>query len=83
MENFFLFLAEEVREYLAELGFRTLDEAIGHVEMLDVAPAVRHWKAEGLDLAPILAVPELPDRRRLDAGPPTRTTGWSRCWTTS
>jgi glutamate synthase (NADPH/NADH) large chain len=60
VENFFLFLAEEVREYLAELGFRSLDEAIGHAELLDVAPAVGHWKASGLDLAPILAMPELP-----------------------
>ena len=55
--NFFEFIAEEVREYLAELGFRSLDEAIGHVEMLDARAAVDHWKASGLDLAPILEVP--------------------------
>nr|WP_249997891.1 glutamate synthase large subunit [Actinoplanes sp. M2I2] len=61
VENFFLFLAEEVREYLAELGFRTIDEAIGHAEILDVRPAVDHWKAQGLDLSPILYVPELPE----------------------
>lgn len=60
VENFFLFLAEEVREYLAELGFRSIDEAIGHAEVLDVRPAVNHWKAKGLDLAPILFVPDLP-----------------------
>ncbi len=60
VENFFMFLAEEVREYLAELGFRTIDEAIGHAEVLDVQPAVEHWKAKGLDLSPILFVPELP-----------------------
>jgi glutamate synthase (NADPH/NADH) large chain len=54
VENFFRFLATEVREYLAELGFRTLDEAVGHVECLDVEPAVRHWKAAGLDLRPLL-----------------------------
>ena len=54
VENFFRFLAAEVREYLAELGFRTLDEAVGHVECLDVEPAVRHWKAAGLDLSPLL-----------------------------
>ncbi|MEH1126030.1 glutamate synthase large subunit [Micromonospora sp. CPCC 206061] len=68
VENFFLFLAEEVRAYLAELGFRTLDEAIGHAELLDVAPAVEHWKAQGLDLAPVLHVPALPEgaaRRRI------------------
>ena len=61
VENFFLFLAEEVREYLAALGFRTLDEAIGHAELLDILPAVEHWKAEGLDLSPVLHVPDLPD----------------------
>jgi glutamate synthase (NADPH/NADH) large chain len=61
VENFFLFLAEEVREYLAELGFRSIDEAIGHAEVLDVVPAVRHWKAKGLDLGPLLYVPELPE----------------------
>ncbi|WP_107772641.1 glutamate synthase large subunit [Nocardioides sediminis] len=52
--NFFTYIAEEVRELLAELGFRTLDEAIGQVGSLDVAQAVDHWKAAGLDLAPIL-----------------------------
>ncbi|MGX6604929.1 glutamate synthase large subunit [Micromonosporaceae bacterium Da 78-11] len=61
VENFFMFLAEEVRGYLAELGFRTIDEAIGHAEVLDVRPAVDHWKAKGLDLAPVLYVPELPE----------------------
>jgi glutamate synthase (NADPH/NADH) large chain len=57
--NFFEFIAEEVREYLAALGFRTLDEAIGHVEMIDTHRAVDHWKAQGLDLSPILHRPEL------------------------
>ncbi|QZY30872.1 glutamate synthase large subunit [Nocardioides coralli] len=52
--TFFEYIAEEVRELLAELGFRTLDEAIGHVDALDVQAAVDHWKASGLDLAPIL-----------------------------
>ncbi|WP_203783377.1 glutamate synthase large subunit [Paractinoplanes rishiriensis] len=61
VENFFLFLAEEVREYLAQLGFRSIDEAIGHAEVLNVRKAVDHWKAKGLDLAPILFVPELPE----------------------
>ncbi|MBW1604059.1 glutamate synthase large subunit [Streptomyces sp. JJ66] len=59
--NFFEFIAEEVRELLAELGFRTLDEAIGHAELLDTSRAVDHWKARGLDLAPLLHVPELPE----------------------
>ncbi len=59
--NFFEYIAEEVREHLAALGFRSLDEAIGHVEMLDTRAAVEHWKASGLDLSPILHLPELPD----------------------
>jgi glutamate synthase (NADPH/NADH) large chain len=59
--NFFEFIAEEVREYLAELGFRSLDEAIGRVEMLDTDAAVTHWKADGLDLTPILHQVELPE----------------------
>jgi glutamate synthase (NADPH) large chain len=56
--NFFEFIAQEVREILAELGFRTLDELIGHNEVLDVDRAVEHWKASGLDLEPVLKGPE-------------------------
>ncbi|GHS86898.1 glutamate synthase [Actinomycetota bacterium] len=56
--TFFEFIAQEVREILAELGFRSLLEAVGHVELLDTRPAIDHWKAEGLDLSPVLAVPE-------------------------
>lgn len=56
--TFFEFIAAEVREYLAELGFRSLGEAIGHVELLDARRAVDHWKAQGLDLAPVLARPQ-------------------------
>ncbi|MGN6751277.1 MAG: glutamate synthase subunit alpha, partial [Intrasporangium sp.] len=58
--NFMRFVAQEVREYLAQLGFRTLAEAVGHAEVLDVDDAVRHWKTEGMDLAPIFAMPQLP-----------------------
>ena len=58
--NFFEFIAEEIREYMAELGFRTMDEMIGHVEALDVQPAVDHWKASGLDISPILQIVENP-----------------------
>ncbi|MER6992277.1 glutamate synthase large subunit [Saccharopolyspora hirsuta] len=58
--NFFEFIAQEVREYLAQLGFRSLDEAIGHADLLDTSEAVRHWKTRGLDLTPITHVPELP-----------------------
>ena len=52
--TFFEFIAEQVRQYLARLGFRTLDEAIGHVESLDTKAAVQHFKASGLDLSAIL-----------------------------
>ncbi|MDP9220067.1 MAG: glutamate synthase large subunit [Actinomycetota bacterium] len=58
--TFFEYLAEEVREILAGLGFRSLDEAIGHAEMLRTRPALNHWKAAGLDLSPLMYVPELP-----------------------
>ncbi|MFF3436940.1 glutamate synthase large subunit [Streptosporangium sp. NPDC002721] len=58
--NFFEFVAEEIREYLAALGFRSIEEAVGHAELLDTTPAENHWKASGLDLAPILHQPELP-----------------------
>ena len=58
--NFMEYIAEEVRELLAMLGFRTLAEAVGQVESLDVSDAVDHWKAAGLDLSPILYAPEIP-----------------------
>ncbi|GGS36865.1 glutamate synthase large subunit [Actinokineospora fastidiosa] len=57
--NFFEFIAQEVRELLAALGFRTLAEAVGHAELLDTRAAVDHWKASGLDLSPIFHVPAL------------------------
>jgi glutamate synthase (NADPH/NADH) large chain len=59
--NFFEFIAEEVREYLARLGFRSLAEIVGRADLLDAALAVEHWKASGLDLSPILYTPELPE----------------------
>ncbi|WP_460354330.1 glutamate synthase large subunit [Mycobacterium sp. ZZG] len=57
VENFFRFIAEDIRRYLAELGFRSVDEAVGHAEMLDTAEGIAHWKSKGLDLSPIFAVP--------------------------
>jgi glutamate synthase (NADPH/NADH) large chain len=59
--NFMEFVAEEVRELLADLGFRSLAEAVGHAELLDITDAVEHWKAGGLDLSPILYTPPLAD----------------------
>ncbi|MBO9578506.1 MAG: glutamate synthase large subunit, partial [Microbacteriaceae bacterium] len=70
VETFFEYLAQEVRELLAELGFRTLDEAIGRADLLDVDRAIEHWKAEGLDLAPVFAggafAPEEPRTNRVE-----------------
>jgi glutamate synthase (NADPH/NADH) large chain len=65
--TFFEYIAQEVRESLAALGFHTLDEVIGHSELLDTEEALEHWKAAGLDLSPILTAPPVPDdtpRRR-------------------
>ena len=58
VENFFMFVAEEVREYLAQLGFRTINEAVGQVSSLDTTLAAEHWKARKLDLSPVLHEPE-------------------------
>jgi glutamate synthase (ferredoxin) len=66
--NFFRFIAQEVREHMAALGFRTMDEMIGRVDRLNVRKAVDHWKAKGLDFSSILYEPELPGdspRRRV------------------
>jgi glutamate synthase domain-containing protein 3 len=59
VENFFRFVAQEVRELMAELGFRTIDEMVGRVDRLDVKGAVNHWKARGLDLSSILYQPDV------------------------
>ena len=61
VETFFEYLAQEVREYLAALGFRSLVELIGRSDLLDVDRAVEHWKADGLDLTPILVGPDFGD----------------------
>ncbi len=71
--NYFFFVAEEVREILASLGLRTLDEAIGRVDLLQTAPAIAHWKARGVDLSHILTHIALPDgepRHRVKPPPP-------------
>ncbi|MEI7026502.1 glutamate synthase large subunit [Paenibacillus sp. y28] len=58
--NFMRFVAEEVREYMAELGFRTIDEMVGRTDILEARAAVEHWKAKGIDLSPLLHQPEIP-----------------------
>jgi glutamate synthase (NADPH/NADH) large chain/glutamate synthase (ferredoxin) len=70
--NFFFFVAEEVREILASIGLRTLDEATGRVDLLQAADAIEHWKARGVDLTHILTHIELPEstpRRRVQPPP--------------
>ena len=70
VEEFFRFIAEDVRKYLAQLGFRTVDEAVGQADVLDTAAGIAHWKSAGLDLTPVFHMPvdaagePLPQRRR-------------------
>jgi len=60
--NFFFFLAEQVRRNMARMGFRTFDEMVGRVDMLEARPAVEHWKARGLDLSMLLYDTQAPSR---------------------
>jgi glutamate synthase domain-containing protein 2/glutamate synthase domain-containing protein 1/glutamate synthase domain-containing protein 3 len=68
--NFFFFIAEQMREHMAKLGFRTVDEMVGRVDKIDAVVANAHWKAKGIDLSSILYTPTLPSRvarRRVQA----------------
>ena len=67
--NFFFLLAEEVREYLAQLGMRSIDELVGRADVLEVDPTVLHYKNQGLDLSALL-VPS----QELNAGTPLKQT---------
>ena len=58
--NFMQFIAQEVREIMASLGFRTLDEMVGRTDVLEAKQAIAHWKAKGLDISPILYQPDVP-----------------------
>jgi glutamate synthase (NADPH/NADH) large chain len=60
--RFFFFIADQVRQYMAQMGFRSFDEMVGRVDMLDVRKANEHWKAKGLDLSTILYYPQVPTR---------------------
>jgi glutamate synthase (NADPH/NADH) large chain len=60
--NFFFFIAEQVRQLMAKLGFRTVDEMVGRVDKIDAAIAHEHWKAKGIDLSSILYAPTVPSR---------------------
>src|SRR5215471_5750126 len=58
--NFMMFVAEELREIMAELGFRTVAEMVGRVDLLEPHDAIEHWKAKGVDLTPVLHKPDVP-----------------------
>ncbi|HEY1578098.1 MAG TPA: glutamate synthase large subunit [Terracidiphilus sp.] len=60
--NFFFFIAEQIRQHMAKLGFRTVDEMIGRVDKIDANIADAHWKAKGIDLSSILYSPTVPSR---------------------
>jgi glutamate synthase (NADPH) large chain len=82
--NFFFFVAEELREIMAELGFRTIDEMVGRVDMLDAsATAIDHWKARGSTFSRILHKPDGARRPRALHCARSRTTASTRRSTTS
>jgi glutamate synthase domain-containing protein 2/glutamate synthase domain-containing protein 3 len=60
--NYFFFIAEQVRQWMAKLGFRRMDEMIGQVDRIEMRPAVEHWKARGLDFSQVLSNPQVPGR---------------------
>ncbi len=79
--NFFFFIAEQMREHMAKLGFRTVDEMVGRVDKIDAAVADAHWKAKGIDLSSILYAPSCRSAWR-GGGCRRRITAWTRRWTT-
>jgi glutamate synthase domain-containing protein 2/glutamate synthase domain-containing protein 1/glutamate synthase domain-containing protein 3 len=62
--NYFHFVAEELREIMARLGFRTVEEMVGHVDRLKIRSGIMHWKAKHLNLSPLLVKPEVPEALR-------------------
>ncbi len=60
--NFFFFIAEELRQIMAQLGFRRLQDMVGRIDRLETRPAIDHWKAKGIDLAQVFHNPEVPSR---------------------
>ena len=61
--RFFFFIAEQVRELMAQLGYRSMNEMIGHVERLQMRKSINHWKASGVDLSDLLYAPDVPHDR--------------------
>jgi glutamate synthase (NADPH/NADH) large chain len=60
--NFFFFMAEQIRSYMAKMGFRRFEEMVGRVDMIEMRPALEHWKARGLDFSQLLFNPPAPSR---------------------
>jgi glutamate synthase (NADPH/NADH) large chain len=79
--NYFFFVAEEVRELMARLGFRHLNDLIGKTELLDVKKGLEHWKAKGLDFSKVFYMPKMPPEWRASTAR-SRTTAWRRRSTT-
>ena len=80
--NFMKYIAEEVRELMAQLGFRTINEMVGRTDKLEAKKAVEHWKARGLDFSKILYQPKVAGRRGPLSPDRRRTTAWKRRSTT-
>ena len=59
--NYFFFVAEELRQIMAEMGFRTINEMVGRMDRLDTRQAIEHWKAKGLDFSRLLKMPDVPE----------------------
>ena len=78
--NYFFLLAEELREIMAKLGFRTINEMVGRVDRLDTRKAIAHWKAKGLDFSAILHKPQVPDHVKTYCAEP-QDHGLERRWT--
>ena len=83
MINYFFFVAEELREIMAELGFRTFNEMIGQVDRLDARAAVEHWKAHGVDLSRLLYAGRRPSAGGAAGTATARTTASEARSTTS
>jgi glutamate synthase (NADPH/NADH) large chain len=75
--NYFFFIAEEVREMMAAMGFRTMNEMVGRTDFLDKESAIEHWKARGLDFSPIFCHARRCSKdvpiHHCEAGPQSRT----------
>ncbi len=78
--NYFFFVAEEVRELMAAMGYRTFDEMVGQTQMLDQQKLIAHWKAKGLDFSKLFFKPEGREGREDPSTPSRRTIISRRCW---